>query len=91
MMEFKIVFVKWIDSTYLKIDYCEPETEIESLKPKILYTVGFLVHEDSDCIVLCQDVEFNSETSRMVISIPKVSIKSYEIKKIKVKSFYKEK
>ena len=70
----KIVIVKWIDSTYYRQDEIVLGNEITELKPKTLYSTGFLMHETLDFISICQDYEPTTEHDRLILSIPKVSI-----------------
>lgn len=85
-MTFKVAFIQWVDSTYFKIDFCPEDYEVEIPKPRTLISCGLVLHDDNDCISICQDIELISNSSRMVLVIPKVSILKYEIKKIKVPS-----
>jgi len=86
-MIFEVAFIKWIDSTYYKIEFMNSDCKLDNLKPKILFTVGIFIYEDDDFITICQDFEPTTDSSRMVLSIPKVSIINYEIKKMKIKKF----
>ena len=86
----QIAIIKWIDSTYYKVDFCEIKEELELIKPKNLYSVGMFIYEDEDCIVIAQDFEPDSESARMLLTIPKCSISSYIIKKINIKSLKKK-
>lgn len=86
-MEFKIAIVKWIDSTYYRADYVDNDNDIEQIHPRTLISCGFLIYEDSDCIVLAQDKVLNHDPKRVVISIPKVSIIKQEIFTKKLKDF----
>ena len=84
-MTFNIVIVKWIDSTYYRLEHIESEEELNHAKPRILYTVGHLIKEDENFITLCEDYEPITTTPRLIMSIPKQSIFWYQIKKIKIK------
>ena len=84
-MTFNIAIVKWIDSTYYRVDTLESCDELNHAKPKILYSVGHVIKEDENFIIICQDYEPVTTTPRLVISIPKESIFWYQIKKINVK------
>ncbi len=86
-MTFKIAIVKWIDSTYYRADYIESDDDIEKIQPRNLITCGFLIYEDSDCLVIAQDQVVDDEPKRVVISIPKVSIIKQEIFTKKLKDF----
>ena len=78
MKEIKIAIIKWTDATYYKCDYiCEGE-DIPIVNPKTLFTVGILVGETEDCVVICQDI-IEEGMGRMILSIPKISIKKLKI------------
>ena len=85
-MTFEIAIIKWVDSTYYKIEGCVRKEEIETIKPKEIYSVGMLVYQDDDCITISQDFEPLTELERMVLTIPKKSVINYMIKKIKFDS-----
>lgn len=83
MKEIKIAIIQWVDSTYYKCDYiCEGEN-IPIVEPKTLYTVGILIGETNDCVAICQDV-IEEGMARMVLSIPKISIKKMKVIKQKI-------
>ena len=86
----EIAIIKWTDSTYYKVDFCEIKEELKTIKPKNLYSVGMFVYEDEDCIVITQDFEPDSESARMLLTIPKCSISNYIIKKINIKTLKKK-
>lgn len=78
MKKIKIAIIEWVDATYYKADYiCEGE-EIPIVEPKTLYTVGILIGETEDCVAICQDV-IDEGMGRMILSIPKISIKKLKI------------
>lgn len=89
-MIYKIAFVKWIDSTYYQINETVKKEDINYTEPKTIYSVGLLIHDDLKCLIISQDVEISSDSCRLILSIPKVSILDYEVKKIKVKCFDKK-
>lgn len=82
-MIFEIAIIKWIDSTYYKIEGCVNKEDITEVKPKELYSVGILVYQDDDCIIISQDFEPITNSERLVLTIPKKSVIDYLIKKIK--------
>jgi len=83
MKEIKIAIIQWTDATYYKADYiCEGE-DIPLLEPKTLYTVGILVGETKDCVVICQDI-VEEGMGRMLLSIPRISIQKIKIIKQKI-------
>lgn len=86
-MTFKIAIIKWVDSTYYKLDYIDSIEEVPVVKPKILISCGLLIYDDEDCIAIAQDEVIDNEPKRMVISIPKISIIKYEIMTKKLKGF----
>lgn len=86
-MNFKIAIVKWIDSTYYRADYVDNDNDIEQIHPRTLISCGFLIYEDSDCVVLAQDIVVNDAPKRVVISIPKASIIEQENFTKKLKNF----
>jgi hypothetical protein len=82
MKEIKIVLIEWIDSTYYKCDYiCEGE-DIPIVEPKTLYSAGIFIGETDSCVAICQDV-IEEGMGRMVLSIPKISIKKMKVIKQK--------
>jgi hypothetical protein len=83
VMIFEIAIIKWIDSTYYKIEGCVNKEDITEVKPKELYSVGILVYQDDDCIIISQDFEPITNSERLVLTIPKKSVIDYLIKKIK--------
>jgi hypothetical protein len=83
VMIFEIAIIKWIDSTYYKIEGCVNKKDITEVKPKELYSVGILVYQDDDCIIISQDFEPITNSERLVLTIPKKSVIDYLIKKIK--------
>jgi len=83
-MQFNIAIIKWIDSTYYKLDTIESEDDLKHAKPRILYSVGHLIREDENFITICEDYEPVTTTPRLVMSIPKESIFWYKIKKINI-------
>lgn len=89
-MTFKIAIVEWVDSTYYTLDFSETDDEIQKSQPKILISCGFLVFEDENCIVISQDIVKEMESKRTIMSIPKISIKNYSIKKINLKEIVKK-
>lgn len=86
MVPLKIAMVLWTDSTYYRIEQGLQEELPEFIQPRNLISVGLLLHEDENFICICQDLESTGVGSRLVLSIPKVSIISKEIftKKIRV-------
>jgi hypothetical protein len=83
VMTFEIAIIKWIDSTYYRIEGCVNKEEINEVKPKEIYSVGILVYQDEDCIIISQDFEPTTNSERLVLTIPKRSVINYVIKKIK--------
>ena len=83
IITFEIAIIKWIDSTYYKIEGCVNKEDISEVKPKELYSVGILVYQDDDCIIISQDFEPTTNSERLVLTIPKKSVIKYETKKIK--------
>jgi len=82
-MTFEIAMIKWIDSIYYRIEGCVNKEEIVEVKPKEIYSVGMLVYQDDDCIIISQDFEPITNLERLVLTIPKRSVINYLIKKIK--------
>lgn len=82
-MIFEIAIIKWIDSTYYRIEGCISKEEIDKTKPKEIYSIGILVYQDDNCITISQDFEPSTNTERLVLTIPKKSVIKYETKKIK--------
>jgi hypothetical protein len=86
-MLLKTAFIKWIDSTYFRIESMDGEEELPLIKPKVLISNGLVVHEDEDCIVITQDIEPDSSFKRLTLSIPKISIIKYAVVTKKLKGF----
>ena len=82
----KIAIIHWVDSAYYRIESGVVEELPEMLIPRNLFSSGILLHEDDNSISICQDMETTGAGSRMVLTIPKVSVISKEIfiKKIRV-------
>lgn len=52
-----IVYVKWVDSGYsLRTDRCQDVEDVKNLKDEIkpIETVGFLLEESADYLILAQ-------------------------------------
>ena len=47
-MSLEIAVIKWVDSTYYKIDYSDSEEDIPDISPKVLVSCGFLIDENED-------------------------------------------
>ena len=82
-MIFEIVMIHWIDSTYYRIEGCVTKEDLETIKPKEIYSVGIFIHEDESCIIISQDYEPITDSERLILTIPKNSVIKYQIKKIK--------
>lgn len=81
MKEITIVIIEWVDSTYYKCDYiCEGE-DLPIVEPKTLCSAGIFFGETDSCVVIGQDIV--EGMGRMVLSIPKISIKKIVKKKVK--------
>ena len=83
MKEIKIAIIVWTDATYYKCDYIYEGEDIPLVEPKTLYTVGVLVGETKECVVICQDI-IEEGVGRMLLSIPRISIKKIKIIKQKI-------
>jgi len=78
-MEITCCVIKWIDSTYYRIDDSFIDEIPKLLKPRTLISMGILVDENEDSITICQDSESLCDGNRLVLTIPKISILYYEI------------
>lgn len=73
----KIVYVKWSDSNI----YHDQYSKDKSFEFAIVESIGFLVDDKKDCIVIAGD---SIDTDiRRVIAIPKVNIIKQKITKLK--------
>ena len=79
MVELKIAIIKWIDSTYYKIEEGLVSSLPKIIKPRILTSSGILVYEDEESVCICQDLEPTEEYTRFVLTIPKISISYLDI------------
>ena len=89
-MKFKIAIIEWVDSTYYKLDYIDSVEDIPKIEPRTLVSCGFFVSEDKHSITISQDKVIDGKAERVVLSIPKVSVIRYSIKKINDKNFGKK-
>jgi hypothetical protein len=78
-MNTEMSVIKWIDSTYYRIDYANSEEDIPKISTKVLISCGFLVDENENSITISQDLVEDSDAKRLVLCIPKVSIIKYTI------------
>ena len=73
---FEAVWVRWVDSNGQH--GWASQTDIGTLRPAHVLEVGFLLHEDDDCIVLSPTVKGRDEDGhsphREPIAIPKFAI-----------------
>lgn len=81
MKEIQIAVIEWIDATYYKADYIFDGEDIPLIEPKTLHSVGILVCETDECVAICQDIV--EGMGRMILSIPKISIKKMKVIKHK--------
>ena len=86
-MSLEIAVIKWVDSTYYKIDYADSEEDIPVISPKVLISCGFLINENEDAITISQDLVEDGDAKRLVLCIPKVSVLKYQIFTKKLKGF----
>lgn len=74
----KLVLIKWHDAVSTD-GWCDEDDEIES--PHEIHTVGFLIHEDKEKIVVAMQIDLDRSGYSMTMSIPKPWI----LKRIKIK------
>jgi hypothetical protein len=86
MKELEFAIIKWIDSTFYRIEDDFSENIPIMLKPRLLISAGILLHEDNNSMTICQDTGLEGEGNRLTLTIPKVSISWREVftKKINV-------
>ena len=65
-----IVYIKWIDAAFTDQDTCD----IEPPSPVVMHTVGFLVKDAIDHIVVAHEWEPVEGTFRKMTAIPKINI-----------------
>ena len=70
------IWVRWIDSNSQQ-GWCG-QHDIDTLRPAHILEIGFVVHEDDDCLVITPTVKGRTEDGhrphREPIAIPKVAI-----------------
>jgi hypothetical protein len=74
MKELKFAIIRWIDSTYYRIENDFSLDIPIMLKPRILVSAGILIHEDENSMTICQDTELEGDGNRLTLTIPKISI-----------------
>lgn len=51
----KLVQVEWLDSGYsITPGWVDPNDVPGTMSPKTIKSVGFVVHEDKKCLIICQ-------------------------------------
>ena len=76
-----VVLVEWVDTQVLDPYLMFGLDELENVKPVLMRTVGFLIRNDEECIVLSKEFIEESKQVRIVHVIPKCCVK--KIKKLK--------
>ena len=75
----KLVSVTWLDA--VSCDSWEPILDARNLKPARMVTIGFLLHEDDDKVVLSASYDEENQSVASTYAIPKswvLSIKEIE-------------
>lgn len=74
----KIVKIDWIDSQTVEAGLMTIE-EIKTLKPLPCTTVGFLLSENKECVIVCDECWIDKECANYIHLIPKPIIKKITI------------
>ena len=81
MLKTQPVYVSWSDAVsqdeWVELD------EAKKLKPHAISTLGWLIHEDKDCVIVCLNIDLHRPGSSQMISIPRAWI--HKMTKLKIK------
>ena len=75
------VYIVWHDAA--SMDSWEDIAKVRDFEPHQIHTLGFLVSENENKIVVCLSIDINEDGASQVLTIPKSWI--LQLKKLKVK------